>query len=95
MSEYVDATFYAQVEPEWAAYGVGEERGLRGAKVARTTQRRPDMPLSGTVLVKLTIRIPKGAFLPLRPAAIVTVPEDMTVANPIDVVVEDPAGDAS
>lgn len=91
MSNYVDATFYAQVEPEWSRYV--DHRGLRtlnGAKVTTITQKRPQRPKGGTVLVKLTIRIPEAAFQPLRPQAIVVIPEDMTVVSPIEVAAEDP-----
>lgn len=91
MAKHVDATFYAQVEPEWSSWRNSEgQRALRGAKVVNVTQRKPERPKGGTVLVKLTIRVPEAAFLPLRPEAIVVVPEDMTIASPIEVVAEDP-----
>jgi hypothetical protein len=89
---YVDAEFWAQVEPEWSSYANRDgERSLRGAKVTTITQKRPVKPKGGTVLVRLTIRIPEGAFLPLRPEAIVVIPEDMTAVSPIEVVAEDPS----
>ena len=71
--KHVDATFYAQVEPEWSTYITSNgERALRGAKVVTITQKKPTRPKGGTVLVKLTIRVPESAFMPLRPEA----PED-------------------
>lgn len=89
---HVDATFYAQVEPEWRGYvsGTGDRR-LVGAKVVRLTQNRPEQPKGGTVLVKLTVRVPAGAFLPLRPEAVVVIPDDMTVTTPVEVLAEDPS----
>ncbi len=90
--EYVDATFYAQVDPEWGGL-VDSETGQRrvwGAKVVNATQKRPTKPRAGTVLVKLTLRVPKAAFLPLAPAAVVVIPEDMTVVAPLEVEAEDP-----
>ena len=89
---HVDATFYAQVEPEWRGWisSTGDRR-LAGAKVVRLTQKRPEQPVPGTVLVKLTVRIPAGAFLPLRPEAIVVIPDDMTVTTPVEVIAEDPS----
>lgn len=88
---YHDATFYAQVEPEWGHYRDSNgDLPVRGAKVARITQKRPDSPIGGTVLVKLTIRIPDAAFLPLRPAAVIVIPEDMTSVTPLEVIAEDP-----
>lgn len=89
---HVDATFYAQVEPEWSHWTSADgERRLNGAKVVTTTQKRPQRPRSGTVLVKLTVRVPAGAFLPLRPEAVVVIPDDMTVTTPIEVEAEDPS----
>lgn len=88
---HVDATFYAQVEPVWSDY-VNRDGDwvLRGAKVVNVTQKRPNRQKGGTVLLKLTVRVPAGAFLPLRPEAIVVIPEDMTVTAPVEVIAEDP-----
>lgn len=89
----VDATFYAQVEPQWRTWGVGPDGDpiLTGAKVSTVTQGRPNKPRSGTVMVKLTLRLPANAFLPLRPEAIVVVPETLTETT-VEVVAENPAG---
>jgi len=76
MSDYQDATFYLQVEPEWGVYrGTNGELNLIGAKAARITQKQPDPPKGGTVVVKLTVRVPSSSLLPLKPA-VVEVPED-------------------
>lgn len=93
MSNHVDATFYAQVEPEWSRYAshLTGEKEVTGAKVVSITQGRPQKQRPGTVLTKLTLRVPKAAFLPLRPEAIVVIPEDMTVAAPIEVEAVDPS----
>jgi hypothetical protein len=89
--QQVDATFYAQVEPEWSSYVQADgQRRLKGAKVMRITQSRPARPVGGTVLVKLTLRLPTGAFLPLRPEAVVVIPDSLTEANPVEVIAEDP-----
>lgn len=84
----VDATFYAQVEPE---YGRWDNESVIGAKVVRISQKKPASPIGGTVTVKLTIRVPKVAFGPLAPEAIVVVPTDLTEAHPITVTAEEPA----
>jgi hypothetical protein len=82
----VDATFYAQIEPKWSDArwsGGRDDEGhpiLEGAKVVRLTQERPKRPASSVVVVKLTVRLPAGAFLPLRPEAIIVVPEGMAEA---------------
>lgn len=92
MRGQVDATFYAQVEPEFGrTYRSGETVDIvKSAKVVAVTQKRPDRPRRGVVVTKLTIRIPEAAFLPLRPEAIVVIPEDMTAPYPIEVEAGDP-----
>jgi hypothetical protein len=81
MTRHIDATFYAQVEP---TFNYNREN-VRSAKVVALTQKKPDRPRGGTVLLKLTVRVPEAAFLPLRPEAIVVIPEDMAIAQPIEV----------
>lgn len=85
-----DATFYVQVEPKWGYSYAGMEPPLVGAKAVRMSQKKPGRPAPGTVMVKMTLRIPDAAFLPLRPEAVVVVPEDMVVTNPLEVSAEDP-----
>jgi hypothetical protein len=76
VSDYQDATFYLQVEPEWGMYrSANGDLQLIGAKAARITQKQPDPPKGGTVVVRLTVRIPSSTLLPLRPA-VVDVPAD-------------------
>lgn len=92
-NETVRATVYLQVAPEinqWAS----EDSLYRisGAKVVNSTQSRAKKPQPGTVEVKLTVEIPKAAFLPLRPEAVVVVPESMTTPHPIEVEAEDANG---
>lgn len=86
---YVDATFYAQVSPTRSHYR-SRTSPPDSAKVERITQTKPDKPIAGTVTVKLTIRVPIAAFLPLSPEAVVVVPESMIEANPVEVVAQDP-----
>lgn len=83
--ETVDATFYVQVEPEWFT-----SSRLRGAKAIRLTQSKPNPPKGGTVTCKLTVRLPSSAFLPLRPEAVIVVPEGMVIENPIEVEAVNP-----
>jgi hypothetical protein len=85
---HVDAEFYAQVKSEY--WGYNRDR-VRGAKVVALTQKKPAEPRGGTVVVKLTIRIPEAAFLPLRPEAVIVIPEDMTAPYPIQVEAGDPS----
>lgn len=79
----IDATFYAQVEPVWSPGG-----SLMSARVARVGQKRPASPIGGTVLVKLTLRMPTSAFKALEPVGVVEIPD--THAEPIKVEVVQP-----
>lgn len=93
-SEKVDATFYAQVEPQWGYQTTYDRKNgvpprLLGAKVVATTQQRPGRPRSGVVLVKLTLRLPAGAFLPLQPEAVVEIPDSLT-ETVLEVTATDP-----
>lgn len=90
--ESVDATFYVQLAPEWERFWEDEDGNkiLSRAKLAGSTISKPGKPRSGTVLLKLTVRVPAGAFLPLAPQAVVVIPEGMTTTEPIMVVAEDP-----
>ncbi|WP_193596101.1 hypothetical protein [Microbacterium sp. YJN-G] len=89
-NESVRATVYLQVAPEISRYYPRDDpRGINGAKVVGSTQKRSSAPRAGTVEVKLTVEIPKAAFLPLRPEAIVVVPESMTTPHPIEVEAAD------
>jgi hypothetical protein len=87
-NDYVDADFYIQVEPEFSQYYHAEPKVI-AAKAARMTQSRPTKPVPNTVLVKLTVRLPKVAFLPLQPAAVVVVPADLIQAGPVVVEADD------
>lgn len=90
----VTAHFYVQLEPEW---GFGTDangnKPVYGAKVARITQNRPGKPKGGTVMVKLAINIPKAAFLPLQPEAVIVIPADMIEVNNIRVEATPPQED--
>lgn len=86
---HVTATFYAQVEPIWP-YAATEDSAPVGAKVVRIAQKRPDKPVSGTTLVKLSIQVPKSRFMPLCPEAVVVIPENMAEIQPVHVEALDP-----
>lgn len=95
--DYVDATMYVQLAPEWSrwmAYDADGNQILEKAKLANATIKKPEVQKPGTVLLKLTVRVPAGAFLPLAPQAVVVIPEGMTVTEPIEVEAGDP-GDES
>lgn len=91
--ETLDATFHVQIEPEWSRWLTtdGGEKIPTGAKMVNATQKRSGAGRPGTVTIKLTVRLPKTAFMPLRPEAVIIVPASMIEATPIEVIAEDPS----
>jgi hypothetical protein len=87
--ETVDATFYVQIEPEWQR-SYAHDPEVRSAKMARATLTRVT-PKTGTVNVKLTVRLPKAAFHPLRPEAVIEIPMELIQASPVEVIASDPS----
>lgn len=84
------ATFYIQLEPEYPYYR-GSDADPVAAKAVRLTQSKPDKPKPGTVIVKLTVELPAAAFRPLQPEAVITIPDNLTQAVPLEVTAEDPS----
>lgn len=94
MTETVKATVYLQVQPVYTYWAASRREfdtpdSIEGAKVVGSTQNRSQKPKQGTVEVKITVELPKGAFLPLRPEAIVVIPETLTTPHPVQVEAED------
>lgn len=88
---HIDAIMYAQIEPEWRTYSNHDNPDhIRAAKVVALTQKPPGRPRTGTVTVKLTVRVPRAAFVALRPEAVIEIPTDLVQGNPVEVVAEDP-----
>lgn len=88
----VKVPVYLQVEPELSHFA-GREltiSDIRDAKVVNATQTRPRKPKPGTIVVKITLEVPKAAFLPLAPEALVVIPESLTTPHPITVDATDP-----
>lgn len=88
----VDATFYAQIVPEFRFYQPDRDNPdhIQGAKLAATTQGTPSKAKPGAVTVKLTVRMPKAAFVALRPEAVIEIPADLIRAAAVEVLAEDP-----
>ncbi len=57
----VTSMFWAQVEPDWYRWSPSS---LRGIKIRHITQRKPQHPAPGCVLIKLTVTLPAEAFVP-------------------------------
>lgn len=93
-NEHVEATVYLQVAPEYKRwYGTTQRDtvdAVEGAKVVNSTQTKSVKPKPGTVEVKLTIRLPKAAFVALHPEAVIVIPESMTQPHPVEVEAIDP-----
>lgn len=85
---YHDAEAWLQVSgkvrDKWDTPSGTYKQGVDSIKVEAMTQSRPNPPRKGCIAVKVTLRIPDGAFLPFSPEAVITVPENMVVRGPIE-----------
>jgi hypothetical protein len=76
---HVDAPVWLVLSPDWYDRWHGldaQDRPiLKGAKVVKHTQQKPNITREG-VAVKITLRVPASAFLPLQPEAIVVLREN-------------------
>ncbi len=85
-----DTTVYLQVEPKFHQWYASDDPTVSSVSVVRFTQKRPAKQKPGTVMVKLTLRIPDAAFMPLRPEAVVEVGSDLVSIEPVVVEAGDP-----
>ena len=89
MNETVDATGYLILRGVRSRYG---DKSVHTAKFGRTVQSAPGRLERDDVAVKITVRLPSAAFDPLRPEALVIVPEEL-VQRPVVVEAVDGAVD--
>lgn len=85
-NETVEVTAYLQLKP--TSYRSGRPttpEQITGMKVIGITQKRSQNPQPGTVEVKLELRVPRKAFLPLLPSVVVEIPDSLTQAHPVEV----------
>ncbi|WP_134740012.1 hypothetical protein [Nocardioides sp. 503] len=79
-----EATAYLQVRlARTSTYSASE------AKVVAVTQRKPEDPQPGCIVVKVKLRIPVEGWDPFEPEAVIDVPADL-VQHLIAVEAEDP-----
>lgn len=72
----VDATAYLIIEGERYRWDPASAP-VRGARIAGSRKKKPTQLTGDQVVVKVTVRLPKAAFEPLRPEALVVVPEEL------------------
>lgn len=73
MAETFSPSGYLVIEPIRSRYS----GNAVGAKLARITQKRPTSLPNGAVAVAITVQLPAAAFEPLKPAALIVVPEEL------------------
>lgn len=78
-------TFYIQFE---GVPSYWNEDKIAKVKARRITIKAPDKTIPRGIVVKMTVDIPEGAFLPFEPSVDITIPLDRTV--PIVVSIEEP-----
>jgi hypothetical protein len=93
----VDAHVFAQVEAtkfttRFSSQLKKSVPTVDGARIVAITQKRPDKPKPGCIVVELTIRIPEAAFLPMQPTAVIDIPDTFTA---ISALIETEAADVN
>lgn len=79
-----EATAYLQVQlKRRSAYSASD------ARVVAVTQKKPDRPQRGCIVVKVKLRIPVEGWDPFEPSVIVDVPTDLIDVGEIFADVED------
>lgn len=73
MNDAFIATGYIQIRPVRSAWN---DRVV-GARVMRSTQKRPESVAPGCVVVRVEFEVPTTAFDPIRPSARVVIPEEL------------------
>lgn len=86
MPETYKPSGYLVLEPVRARHG---SRPIIGARMSRITQNKPTNLANGAVAVAITVQIPAAAFEPLKPAALIVVPEEL-VQHEVTAVASDP-----
>ena len=66
--------------------------GASQASIVGVTQRRPEQPRRGCIVVKIKLRIPVEGWDPFQPEAVIDVPADL-IQHPIEVGAEDSEAD--
>lgn len=86
------STVYLQLEATYGRRWNGEEYvdTATGFRVVGFTQKRPQKPRSGVLVVKIELAVPGRAFLPLQPSVVVEIPEQLTYESPIEAEAVDP-----
>lgn len=76
-----EATAYLVIEPTWRRYGEDADGNpiLDGARITGVKQRLPKTTPPGSVAIKVKVRVPSGAFIPLVVDAVLDVPDSLIV----------------
>lgn len=77
----VTATAYLTVQGIRSRHG---DKTVRQAKITRITQSRPSSLALDQIAVRVMVQLPSAAFEPLRPEALIVVPEEM-IQFPVEV----------
>lgn len=89
--------FFATVKPTFGTryvQQVGTVDCVKSIRVTNITQKRPAKP--DGVVVQLRLRFNEAAFLPLKPSAVIEIPDSMVlIAQDIEVIADDPNDDAA
>lgn len=88
----VDAVVYCQVKAKFGRRydpNQGHVECVDSIKVDSITQSKTTAK-AGCVVLKLTLRFPEKVFMPMQPAAVITIPDNFVGLDMVEVEAEDP-----
>lgn len=93
--ETVECSGYVVLEPVWSKWSrdTEDEPVLESIRATRLTKGRPTSARG--MVCKVKFRAPGRAFLPLRPVAVIDIPEDLMAMDEVEVDVQDANDDES
>lgn len=84
-SKPAEATVYLQVRLDRrSSYSASQ------ATVVKLTQKKPDRPLAGCIVVKVKLRIPVEGWDPFEPSAVIDIPADLIQHPVVEITADDP-----
>ena len=89
--ETVTATAYLVVQGKRRSWAVNGKYPIDSARVTAARQSAPDKLPADAIVMKVKVQLPKRAFEPLEPEALIVVPEEL-VQHVVTVEAEKPEG---
>lgn len=86
----LDAEAYLVLTPRFGNYAYNRDQ-VQSFRISKVTTKLPGKLLRGEIAVRITMRLPEGAFQPPKLNAVLDVsPDHIITGEPLEITVEDP-----